>query len=134
MLSYKTKIILRKSTTDDYISSNCRYSRDKELNSRRYAKLTPRGPVSIASKDLKVGDIVYVEKVNMHKNEMIIISILVYFPLNSKVYNNKHYYSRVVGYQLTCYFLERPNIREQHSSKQVLYLIRIEAVGVLKTP
>ena len=52
--------------------SNCRYSRDKELNSRRYAKLTPRGPVSIASKDLKVGDIVYVEKVNMHENEMII--------------------------------------------------------------
>ena len=41
-----------------------RYSRDKELNLRRYAKLTPRGPVSIASKDLKVGDIVYVEKVS----------------------------------------------------------------------
>ena len=42
-----------------------RYSRDKELNSRRYAKMTPRGPVSTASKDLKVGDIVYVEKVNI---------------------------------------------------------------------
>ena len=53
---------------DGNIFSNCRYSRDKELNSRRYAKMTPRGPVSIASKDLKVGDIVYVEKVNMHEN------------------------------------------------------------------
>ena len=81
---HKTKIILRKSTTDDYIFSNCRYSRDKELNSRRYAKLTPRGPVSIASKDLKVGDIVYVEKVNMHKNEIIIIWILVLFSIEFK--------------------------------------------------
>ena len=39
-----------------------RYTRDKELNSRRYAKLTQRGPLSTASKDLKVGDIVYIEK------------------------------------------------------------------------
>ena len=71
--------------------SHCRYSRDKELNSRRYAKLTPRGPVSIASKDLKVGDIVYVEKVNMHENEMIIILMLkiVNVTLNPKVDNIK---------------------------------------------
>ena len=39
-----------------------RYTRDKELNSRRYAKLTQRGPLSTASKDLKVGDIVYIVK------------------------------------------------------------------------
>lgn len=39
-----------------------RYVRDKELNSTRYAKLTQRGRVSVASSALKVGDIVYVEK------------------------------------------------------------------------
>ena len=44
----------------------CRYSRDKELNSRRYAKITQRGPISTASKDLKVGDVVYVEKVSIN--------------------------------------------------------------------
>ena len=64
---------------------------------------------------------------------MIIILIFSVFTLNLKVDDNKHYYSRVVGYQLTCYFLERPNIREQHSSKQVLYFIRLEAVGVSLT-
>jgi hypothetical protein len=42
----------------------CRYSRDKELNSKRYARMTQRGPISTASKDLKVGDVVYVEKVS----------------------------------------------------------------------
>ena len=51
----------------------CRYSRDKELNSRRYAKITQRGPISTASKDLKVGDVVYVEKVSI---DAVILELL----------------------------------------------------------
>lgn len=41
-----------------------RYKRDKEVNSQSYKKLTPRGETFVASSDIKVGDLIFVEKVN----------------------------------------------------------------------
>jgi len=40
-----------------------RYRRDKEANSQRYKKLTRDGLVTIPSSDIKVGDLIQVEKV-----------------------------------------------------------------------
>ena len=39
-----------------------RFKRDREVNQSRYAKLTERGRVSVTSANLKVGDIVEVDK------------------------------------------------------------------------
>ena len=50
-----------------------RYQRDCEVNSSRYYKLTSKGQVSIASSDLKVGDIVYVEKGQRVPADMILL-------------------------------------------------------------
>jgi len=44
---------------DDYR----RYSRDKEANSLKYKKLTRDGIVQAPSSDIKVGDLIIVEKV-----------------------------------------------------------------------
>lgn len=40
-----------------------RFFRDHEVNSQKYKKLTKRGAVKVASSDIKVGDLVIVEKV-----------------------------------------------------------------------
>ena len=50
-----------------------RYQRDCEVNSSRYYKLTRNGQVSIASSDLKVGDIVFVEKGQRVPADMILL-------------------------------------------------------------
>ena len=50
-----------------------RYQRDKEVNSSRFAKLTPRGPVSVSSAELKVGDLVYVEKGSRVPADMVLL-------------------------------------------------------------
>ncbi len=41
-----------------------RYRRDREVNGQKYKKLTQqRGVVQVTSADLKVGDLIYIEKV-----------------------------------------------------------------------
>ncbi len=57
-LGFVISVTMIREAIDDFR----RYQRDREVNSSRYVKLTPRGRVSVASSDLKVGDIVYVEK------------------------------------------------------------------------
>jgi phospholipid-translocating ATPase len=48
-----------------------RYQRDKEVNGSRYTKLTNRGKISLPRSDLKVGDIIYVEKGHRVPADMI---------------------------------------------------------------
>ena len=43
------------------------------MNSSRFAKLTPRGPVSVSSAELKVGDLVYVEKGSRVPADMVLL-------------------------------------------------------------
>ena len=43
------------------------------MNSSRFAKLTPRGQVSVSSAELKVGDIVYVEKGSRVPADMVLL-------------------------------------------------------------
>ena len=50
-----------------------RYQRDKEVNSSRYLRLTPRGKMSVASSDLKIGDIIYVEKGKRVPADMVLL-------------------------------------------------------------
>jgi len=50
-----------------------RYQRDCEVNSSRYCKLTSKGQVSIASSELKVGDIIFVEKGQRVPADMILL-------------------------------------------------------------
>ena len=50
-----------------------RYQRDKEVNGSRYTKLTNRGKISLPSSDLKVGDIIYVEKGHRVPADMILL-------------------------------------------------------------
>jgi len=50
-----------------------RYQRDKEVNGARYTKLTNRGKISLPSSDLKVGDIIYVEKGHRVPADMILL-------------------------------------------------------------
>jgi phospholipid-translocating ATPase len=57
-LGFVISVTMIREAIDDFR----RYQRDREVNSSRYCKLTGRGRVSVASSDLKVGDIVYVEK------------------------------------------------------------------------
>ena len=40
-----------------------RWRRDKELNGKKYKKLTREGIVQVKSSDIKVGDLIIVEKV-----------------------------------------------------------------------
>lgn len=40
-----------------------RYKRDREVNSQLYRKLTPKGETFVPSSDIKVGDMIIVEKV-----------------------------------------------------------------------
>jgi len=49
-----------------------RYRRDKEANSQRYKKLTRDGLVTIPSSDIKVGDLIQVEKVMIIKKQLIL--------------------------------------------------------------
>ncbi len=50
-----------------------RYRRDKEVNGSRYPRLTSRGKVSVKSSDLKVGDVIYVEKGQRVPADMILL-------------------------------------------------------------
>ena len=51
-----------------------RYQRDKEVNASRYYRLTAnRGKISVASSDLKVGDVIYVEKGHRVPADMIFL-------------------------------------------------------------
>jgi len=50
-----------------------RFQRDRELNSTRYVKLTQRGRVSVASAEITVGDVVYVEKGSRVPADMVLL-------------------------------------------------------------
>ena len=41
-----------------------RFRRDREINGKKYKKLTPGGIVYVSSADIKVGDLIIVEKVS----------------------------------------------------------------------
>ncbi|ELT89087.1 hypothetical protein CAPTEDRAFT_193806 [Capitella teleta] len=57
-LVFVIMVAMIREAVDDFM----RYRRDKEVNSQKYRKLTKRGPVSIASSDIHVGDLIYVDK------------------------------------------------------------------------
>ena len=68
-LGFVIGVSIIREAIEDFI----RLLRDKELNSRRYAKLTQRGRVSVESSNLKVGDIVYIEKGSRVPADMILL-------------------------------------------------------------
>ena len=41
-----------------------RFNRDREINGKKYKKLTPTGIVYVSSADIRVGDLIIVEKVS----------------------------------------------------------------------
>ncbi|CAB4064955.1 E7.6.2.1 [Lepeophtheirus salmonis] len=57
-LGFVLSVTLIREGIDDFR----RYQRDREVNGSRYSKLTLRGRVSVTSSQIKVGDIIYVEK------------------------------------------------------------------------
>lgn len=57
-LGFVISVALVRELIDDFR----RFQRDREVNGSKYTKLTPHGRVVVASSQLKVGDIVYVEK------------------------------------------------------------------------
>lgn len=50
-----------------------RYQRDKEVNSQHYRKLTPTGIVQVPSSDIKVGDLIIVEKNQRVPADMVLL-------------------------------------------------------------
>lgn len=48
-----------------------RMLRDKEVNNQKYKRLTPLGVVQLASKDIKVGDLIIVEKVGLESIQFL---------------------------------------------------------------
>lgn len=44
-----------------------RFMRDREVNSRKYGKLTPKGVVQVPSSKIKVSDLIIVDKVSILK-------------------------------------------------------------------
>lgn len=42
-----------------------RWRRDKEVNRQKYKKLTPQGITEVCSSEIKVSDLIYVEKVGL---------------------------------------------------------------------
>eukprot|EP01130_Rhizamoeba_saxonica_P001854 TRINITY_DN11681_c0_g1_i1.p1 TRINITY_DN11681_c0_g1~~TRINITY_DN11681_c0_g1_i1.p1 ORF type:complete len:1068 (-),score=186.53 TRINITY_DN11681_c0_g1_i1:43-3246(-) len=57
-LVFVLAITILKEAYDDFK----RWKRDKEANSQKYQKLTPNGPVTIPSSEIRVGDLIFVEK------------------------------------------------------------------------
>lgn len=57
-LGFVISVTMIREAIDDFR----RFKRDREVNSSRYVKLTMRGKISVASSEIKVGDIVFVEK------------------------------------------------------------------------
>lgn len=51
----------------------CRYRRDKAVNSQLYQKLTPNGPLVIPSSNIKVSDLIIVEKDQRVPADMILL-------------------------------------------------------------
>ena len=47
----------------EFVDDFRRWRRDKEVNSQKYKKLTPQGIAEVSSSDIKVGDLIYIEKV-----------------------------------------------------------------------
>jgi phospholipid-translocating ATPase len=62
-------VTIIKEAYDDYK----RYLRDKDANGQRYTKLTSAGPVSIPSADIKVGDVIVLEKDQRVPADMILL-------------------------------------------------------------
>ena len=65
--------VLTVTTVREAIDDIRRYQRDREVNSSRYAKLTARGKVSVTSAELKLGDIVFVDKGSRVPADMVLL-------------------------------------------------------------
>ncbi len=73
-LGFVISVTMIREAIDDFR----RYQRDKEVNASRYSKLISNGGgggarISVASSDLKVGDIVYVEKGSRVPADMVLL-------------------------------------------------------------
>ena len=57
---------------------NCqqRRMRDNEVNSALYTKLTPGGAVQVTSDKIKVGDLIYIEKVSIFEHDQFQMILL----------------------------------------------------------
>ena len=73
-LGFVISVSLIREAVDDFR----RYQRDKEVNSSRYVKLTSKGQATVASSDLKVGDVVYVDKGQRVPADMILLKTTEY--------------------------------------------------------
>ena len=62
-------VAMCREAVDDFL----RYRRDKEVNSQKYRKLTKKGAVPIASSDIRVGDLIYVDKDQRLPADMVLI-------------------------------------------------------------
>ncbi len=68
-LGFVISVTMIRELVDDFR----RYQRDCEVNASRYVKLSRKGQVSVASSDLKVGDVVYVEKGQRVPADMVLL-------------------------------------------------------------
>ncbi|XP_040569427.1 probable phospholipid-transporting ATPase IIA isoform X1 [Lepeophtheirus salmonis] len=68
-LGFVLSVTLIREGIDDFR----RYQRDREVNGSRYSKLTLRGRVSVTSSQIKVGDIIYVEKGSRVPADMVLL-------------------------------------------------------------
>eukprot|EP00094_Tigriopus_californicus_P003303 TCALIF_03178-PA protein Name:"Similar to ATP9B Probable phospholipid-transporting ATPase IIB (Bos taurus)" AED:0.14 eAED:0.14 QI:0/0.90/0.83/1/0.81/0.83/12/242/1157 len=68
-LGFVISIAMIREAIDDFR----RFKRDREVNRFRYVKLTPRGKVSVTSAEIKVGDIVFVEKGHRVPADMVLL-------------------------------------------------------------
>ena len=68
-LGFVVSVALIREAIDDFR----RFKRDREVNGSKYVKLTMRGRVSVTSADIKVGDIVFVEKGSRVPADMVLL-------------------------------------------------------------
>ena len=68
-LGFVISVTMIREAIDDFR----RFQRDKEVNSSRYVKLTLGGQVTVNSSEIKVGDIIYVEKGSRVPADMILL-------------------------------------------------------------
>jgi len=68
-LSFVIMVTMLRELYDDFK----RFLRDREVNGQRYYKLTPRGRVAVASSDIRVSDILVIEKNQRIPADMVLL-------------------------------------------------------------
>ena len=68
-LGFVISVTMIREATDDFR----RFQRDKEVNSSKYVKLSHAGKTMISSSEIKVGDIIYVEKGSRVPADMVLL-------------------------------------------------------------